>query len=108
MPNKHRINIELQHFEECPNCPELRRRVSEALKGREQFVDYQETLVETIELAQKIKFRGSPTLLINGDDFEEAPEPAEASLACRYYGNGLPTVEAIRERIDSLISGLGR
>ncbi len=53
-----------------------------------------------LELAEKIKFRGSPTLLINGEDFEGREEPKSASLNCRYYQNGLPNVEDIKVKIQ--------
>ena len=56
-------------------------------------------------MADKIKFRGSPTLLINGEDFEGREEPVGASLNCRYYQNGLPGIEEIKEKIKKLLSG---
>jgi protein-disulfide isomerase len=77
------------------------KRVKEAISGFEDIVEYNELLVETNELAEKIKFRGSPTVLINGEDIEGRKEPQFASLNCRLYTNGLPEVEEIRKRIFS-------
>ena len=65
-----KLNIEIQHFIGCPNSPILIERVKVALKALPN-IDYQETLVDSNEKAQEIKFRGSPTLLINGEDFEQ-------------------------------------
>jgi hypothetical protein len=64
----------------------------------EDIIDYEEVLIETNELAENIKFRGSPTLIINGKDYEGLPEPAQISLSCRYYPDGLPSVEEIKKK----------
>lgn len=89
------INIELQHFIGCPNSPILIERVREAIKGFDH-IDYKEVLVDSNEKAKEVKFRGSPTLLINGEDFENQPEPEYSALACRYYVNGLPTLDQLK------------
>jgi len=93
-----RIKIELQHFMGCPNSPILIERVSQAIEGLEN-IEYKEVMVDSNEKALKLKFRGSPTLLINGEDFENHPQPESPSLSCRYYINGLPSVEEIRKRL---------
>ena len=94
-----KILIEIQHFEGCPNSSEMIKRVKKAIGQTPFDVNYQEILVETSELAQRLKFRGSPTVLINGVDLENMPEPQESDLACRYYKNGLPSVAQIKEFI---------
>ena len=93
-----KIKIELQHFTDCPNSPILIKRVKEAIKGFD-FIDYRELIIDSNEKAEQLKFRGSPTLLINGKDFENQPEQDDPALACRYYPNGLPTVDQIKLRI---------
>jgi hypothetical protein len=80
------------------------KRMKEAIKGSEEKIEYNEVLVESNELAEKLKFRGSPTVLINGEDIEGREAPESASLNCRVYENGLPAVEEIRKRIfDNLV-----
>ncbi len=96
-----KIKIEIQHFRGCPNSPEMIHRVKEAIKGSEEKIEYNEVLVESNELAEKLKFRGSPTVLINGEDIEGGNAPESASLNCRVYENGLPSVEEIRNKILS-------
>ena len=96
-----KIKIEIQHFRGCPNSPEMIHRVKEAIKGSEEKIEYNEVLVESNELAEKLKFRGSPTVLINGKDIEGREEPESAALNCRVYENGLPTVEEIKNKIFS-------
>lgn len=94
-----KIKIEVQYFNGCPNSAEMIRRVKEAIKGKEERVEYIEVLIETNEHAEKIKFRGSPTVLINGEDLEGREEPEAASLNCRVYKDGLPEVEEIGNEI---------
>ncbi len=94
-----KTNIRIQYFNGCPHSSEMIRRVRAAVAGIEDMIDYEEVLVETNESAEKMKFRGSPTLLINGEDYEGLAEPSEISLSCRYYHNGLPTVQEIKKRI---------
>jgi len=94
-----KIKIEIQHFRDCPNSPEMIHRVNEAIKGSEEKIEYSEVLIESNELAEKLKFRGSPTVLINGEDIEGRKAPESASLNCRVYENGLPEIEEIRKRI---------
>ena len=94
-----KIKIVIQYFNGCLNSSEMIRRVKEAILDFEDIVEYNELLVETNELAEKIKFRGSPTVLINGEDIEGREEPESASLNCRVYEKGLPEVEEIRKRI---------
>ncbi len=96
-----KLKIEIQHFRGCPNSPEMIHRVKEAIKGSEEKFEYNEVLVESNELAEKLKFRGSPTVLINGEDIEGRNAPESASLNCRVYENGLPSVEEIRNKIFS-------
>ena len=96
---KDKIKIDIQHFRGCPNSGEMIKRVKEAILGFEDIVEYNELLVETNELAEEIKFRGSPTVLINGKDIEGREEPEAACLNCRVYEKGLPEVEEIRKRI---------
>lgn len=100
MATKSKLNIEIQHFEGCPNGPKMIERVKKAIDGIKNDILYKEVMVETVEIAEKVKFRGSPTLLINSHDFENMPAPTEPALSCRYYQNGLPTISEIQEKIN--------
>ncbi len=99
--NKLKIKIEIQHFDDCPNSPKLIQRVKEAIKYYVKNIQYEEILVTSNEEAQRIGFRGSPTLLINGKDIEDLPVPKEPALMCRFYSDGLPSVDAIKKVLDS-------
>ncbi|MDZ7763742.1 MAG: DUF2703 domain-containing protein [Melioribacteraceae bacterium] len=93
------VKIEIQYFTGCPNSQTMIDRVREAITNFSSNVEYKEILVESPEYADKIKFRGSPTLLINGIDFDNLPEPESGNLSCRYYANGLPETEQIINKI---------
>lgn len=93
-----KVILEFQHFHGCPNGPKLLKNIKEAIKGLDN-IELIERIVDTNEKAKKYQFRGSPTLLINGNDIEGLEAPANPSLTCRFYPKGLPTAEEIREKI---------
>ena len=95
---KNKITLEIQYFNGCPNSNELIERVKVAIQEFDSKITYFETLVDDNLMAEKVKFRGSPTLLINGEDFEYLSEPVNPNLSCRFYPNGLPTIEEIRKK----------
>lgn len=97
-----RIIVEVQHFHGCPNGPTMIQNVKEAISGLENEIEYREIIVDDNELAQKLKFLGSPTLLINGKDFENREFGGIAMLNCRLYPNGIPDAKKIREKIEQL------
>lgn len=90
------IKMEIQHFEGCPNSQKMIKNTKAAIAELNISFNYSEILVETPEKAKETIFRGSPTLLVNGMDFEKLEEPELPSLACRYYKDGIPTIEEIK------------
>lgn len=98
-----KVKLEFQYFERCPNHEKMFSNLEAALKGLEEKVELKKVLVEDEETAKKVSFRGSPTLLINGEDIEGIPAPEEPSLACRFYVNGIPGSDKIRQLINQKI-----
>ncbi len=98
------INIELQYFRGCPNYLKAIEELRSFINNSPHLViQYQEILIENIESARKYKFRGSPTILINGKDLEGVPENNIPALSCRYYPNGVPTEAKIRKFVKELL-----
>jgi hypothetical protein len=97
------IKIKVQYFDGFPNSAEMIHRVTEAIAKSQVTIELKEVLVDTAEKAEQYKFRGSPTVVINGIDLEGLPEPGSGTLACRYYINGLPAVEMIIKTIQNII-----
>jgi hypothetical protein len=77
--------IELLYWEGCPSYPEalglLRAVVSE--RGVAAEVEVRE--VHTHEEAEALRFPGSPTILVDGRDVDQAGADGEPSLSCRIY-----------------------
>jgi protein-disulfide isomerase len=59
--------------------------------------------VESNEKAEKVGFRGSPTILVDGQDLYGDPIPPEPHLCCRFYPKGLPDLDTLTEMIKALI-----
>jgi hypothetical protein len=77
------IRIVLQYFEGCPNWQlaqqRLRRTLSEAGLGG---VEIEFELVDSPEAAERLGFRGSPTILIDGrDPFATKACPLDSAVA---------------------------
>ena len=93
------VRIEVQYFDGCPNSDLMIVRVREAIERATIEIDCKERLVDTPELADQFKFRGSPTLLIDDEDIEGLPVPEKGNLSCRYYINGIPETDQILQAI---------
>ena len=93
------MSVVIQYIDGCPNSASLIERTMEAISLYDGPVQYSEVIVKSNEEAEKIKFRGSPTLLINDRDFEGLQEVDSPGLTCRYYANGLPTRDEILARL---------
>jgi len=92
------VNVTLLYFDGCPNWHEAERRVRQALAVAGVPADVLILRrVGTAEEAERLAFRGSPTILIDGaDPFAEPSAPV--GLACRVYRGpdgvcGAPSVE---------------
>ncbi len=91
----------MQYFNGCPHA-------EQALNLVQQFKQrHDNTKTEIIEVkndrqAQKIRFRGSPTILINGQDMAGLPVPAEPHIACRFYPDGLPSFQEFEKIVHKL------
>ncbi|HWB72145.1 MAG TPA: hypothetical protein VG452_07995 [Egibacteraceae bacterium] len=79
------MEITLQYFDGCPGWRAADANLREALRLAgipDAEVRYQK--VETPQEARRVGFRGSPSLLIDGED-PFADPGAPAGLSCRIY-----------------------
>ncbi len=92
------MQVNVLYFDDCPNWKVARQRLHEALGAAgladEVQVTYQ--TVETPEEAERVGFRGSPTILVDGRD-PWADRGATGGLSCRIYAtedgpDGAPSV----------------
>lgn len=94
------MDVTLLYFDGCPNWQVADERLQEALAraGRDD-VRVQRRLVSTPEEAEAARFRGSPTVLVDGRD-PFADPAAPVGLSCRVYRTadglaGSPTVDQL-------------
>ena len=94
------MRVELQYFDGCPSwrqTDQLLRQALEAVGRADVAVEH--VRVDSLEQAEAVGFRGSPTMLI--DDVEPfAGDDAAVGFACRLYRTpdglaGAPTYEQI-------------
>jgi hypothetical protein len=94
-------DVRLLYFDDCPNWRVAKARLEEALArtgADPDAVIYEQ--VTTIEQAEALGFRGSPTILVDGTDPFADPD-APTGLTCRIYRTGTgvepaPTVEQLQ------------
>lgn len=95
------MEIELLYVRDCPNREIARRVVDLALAQTQLHATVREREVHSPEEAQRLGMRGSPTILVDGDDpFVAGPDPA--GMACRLYPDdaelgGAPTLRRLVE-----------
>ena len=97
------MKLELLYFGDCPNWEVAAERLDDVASGRGLTVERR--LVKTTEEAEAARFRGSPTILVDGQDpFAAGDEPF--GLACRVYQTpdgpaGSPTTVQIEAVLDA-------
>ena len=98
------MEITLQYFDGCPNWSIAADRLS-TLASERPGTTLHHRLVENLDEAEAVGFRGSPSILVDGvDPFADPSAPV--GLACRVYMTpaglaGAPTLEQLRAAIPA-------
>jgi hypothetical protein len=89
--------IEVLYVPGCPNHQPTVHRLRNALRYEAVDVRIQEIPVSDEATACSLRFPGSPTVRINGQDAEPNGQQS-FGLACRLYlgGGGLPSAEVLQ------------
>jgi hypothetical protein len=92
--------VELLYFDGCPHWKVAEARLHEVLDAGGEGGQIELRKVTTPEQAQRLKFQGSPSILIDGRD-PFAGESGPIGLACRVYETedgpqGSPTAAQLR------------
>ena len=93
------MDVTLLYFDECPNWKVADDRLTMVARDLPD-VTVARHLVDTPQEAERVGFRGSPSILVDGVDvFAHADAPV--GLSCRVYQTpdgpaGSPTVEQLR------------
>jgi len=97
------MRVTIQYFDGCPHWKLADERVRHVLRGLARGdVKLEYELIDSPEAADRARFRGSPTILIDGHD-PFAGEDEEFGLSCRVFeteegAQGAPT-EAQLEKL---------
>ena len=98
------MDATLFYFDDCPNWREAEAHLVE-LATEIPGLRVIRQIVETPEEAERVAFRGSPSIVVDGVDlFAYAGDPV--GLSCRVYQTpggpaGSPTLEQLRQAITS-------
>lgn len=103
------MKIEILYFEGCPNHEPADRAVREVLAEIGVEADVAHVDVPDEATAKLVKFPGSPTIRVDGEDVAPSGDDDQYSLRCRVYQTssgfaGVPDKEAIRQTIRRAIA----
>lgn len=93
------MDVALLYFDGCPNWRATDQRLRQALTAVGLDVTPSYVQVTSPQEAERLSFRGSPTVLVDGvDPFADASAPV--GLSCRVFATpdglrGAPTVEQL-------------
>jgi len=99
------MRIQFLYWEDCPSHEPALERLRQVM-AEENIDEAIESIdVETEEQAQAMRFVGSPTILVDGEDIDPPPNDAFAALTCRVYHwddgrfSPLPSPDMIRRAL---------
>jgi len=94
------MDVTLLYFDDCPNWLVANEHLEE-LRAEHPEMSITRHIVDTPEEAERTRFRGSPSILVDGDDpFADVDDPV--GLSCRVYQTpagpaGSPTLDQLRD-----------
>ena len=96
------MKVEILYFDGCPTYLEAERVLRKVLAREDAEVEL--VAVNTDEEAERLRFPGSPTIRVDGEDLFPVPERAEYALGCRMYATpeglkGSPTAGMLKEAL---------
>ena len=97
--------IEFLYFEGCPSYKDALKNLKDALSRESIDMDIELINVESLEMAEKFSFQGSPSVRFDGRDIENRIEGYNYS--CRIYTingekTGIPAMEFFLEKIQDV------
>ena len=98
------MKVEVLYVADCPSHPEAVKLVKNILSAEGVAAEIHEVLVRDERMANELRFLGSPTIRINGQDVVgESQKPQSFALSCRLYSGsklvGLPPAEMIHRAV---------
>jgi len=104
------MRVEVLYFDGCPTYLQAEKTLRGVLAREAAEAVVELVVVNTDEDAHRLRFPGSPTIRVDGEDLFPVPERAGYALGCRMYANseGLrwsPTDEMLWEALKKKESG---
>jgi hypothetical protein len=107
------VRVSFLYYEECPSHEVALERLREVMAEEGISGEVEVIKVETEEQARKLRFVGSPTIRVDGQDIDP-PSDSRYALTCRIYRladgriSPLPSKEMIRRALSSHRPGFNR
>ncbi|MDQ3925115.1 MAG: DUF2703 domain-containing protein [Actinomycetota bacterium] len=79
------MRVSFLFYEDCPSHELALERLRGVLAEEGISTDVEVVKVESEEQAQELRFVGSPTILVNGQDIDPPPPDSHYALTCRAY-----------------------
>ncbi|MFQ5614018.1 MAG: hypothetical protein ACE5H9_17995 [Anaerolineae bacterium] len=79
------MDITFLYYEECPSHDAALERLRQVMAEEGIEAGIEIIQVKTEAQAQRLRFVGSPTILVNGRDIDPPPPEARYALTCRAY-----------------------
>ena len=101
------MKMEILYFDGCPTYLKAEKTLRGILEEKGVDAEVELVTVNTDAEAQELRFPGSPTIRVDGEDLFPVPERAEYALGCRMYASpeGLkrsPTTEMLWEALAKI------
>lgn len=99
--------ITFLYYEACPSYDAALDRLRQVVHEEGIQATIKIVKVETEEQAQRLRFIGSPTILVDGRDIDPPPPGAYHALTCRAYRleddriSPLPSVTMLRRALQA-------
>jgi hypothetical protein len=95
------MKVEILYFDGCPTYKATEKTLREVIAEEGMDAEIKLVAVNTDEEAQRVRFPGSPTIRVEGEDLFPVPYRAGYALGCRMYATpeglrGSPTAEMVR------------
>jgi hypothetical protein len=96
------MKIEFFYFEDCPSCGKALQNLKEVLAEENSDNDLKVIRIDSPEEEKKYNFQGSPSVKIDGKDWEEKNDIP--SMQCRLYMidgklTGVPSKDFIQDKL---------
>ncbi len=99
------MKIEVLYFDGCPTYEAAAKTLRAVLAEEGLEAEVELVAVDSDEEAGRLRFPGSPTMRVDGEDLFPVAEREDWRLGCRVYATqglrGSPTAEMLREALKT-------